>query len=169
MAIVLMIPSLSFAANDLGSLNEALQTGQTLSVGLNPSSTGNWHVVGTTDSTIATATVTDNALVIRGKKAGTVTFSACVDQQGSSCLSVTVTVTGNVLGSSITLPHPLKSWVLHKGTVFYIHANGLIPISTWNIFLSNGGKSSLIKVANSGDLNFPLLFPIMEIKDYRVK
>ncbi|HYV34002.1 MAG TPA: hypothetical protein VE973_04105, partial [Candidatus Limnocylindria bacterium] len=64
--------------------------------------------------------------------------------------------------------HPAGSWVIQGKTVYYITSSGLVPITTWAIFLSNGGKANLIVPINDGDMHLPLL-ALMEAHDSRVK
>jgi len=159
--------STAFAASDLGSLQESVSVGKVVSVGLNPSNTGNWYVVTNSNVAVAGASISSGALLITGKSVGSTAISACTDTQGSHCLLVTVNV-GSVLGSSIVAPHPAKSWIIQGKTVFYVDVNGLIPITTWKIFLNNGGKQALIQPATSADLTLPWE-SFMALKDARVK
>lgn len=154
----LIFATSAFAASDLGSLRESIVVGKVLSVGLNPSSSGNWYLGANSNSAVATASISSNSLLINGKSVGSATISACTDAQGNHCLEVNVNVipTGSVLGVNTENAHPLNSWVIQGQTVFYVDANGLIPITTWKIFLSNGGKQSLIQPINFGDLKLPL-------------
>ncbi len=158
-----------FASSGLGKLQESVQAGKTISIGLNPSSTGNWYVGQNTNSGVLTGNISSGSLLITGKSIGTASIYACTDSQLTDCLQVdvTVTATGNVLGAAIQAPHPAGSWVQNGQTVFYINANGIIPITTWQIFLSNGGRQSLIQPANNSDLSLPLQ-TLMTLKDSRV-
>lgn len=157
----------AYAASDLGSLQETIGVNKTLAVGLNPSSTGSWYVGSVADLSIASAVINGNSLVVSGKSAGTTKILACTDSGAQHCLEVNITVS-SVLGAFTEQPHAVKSWVLNNGTVFYVDINGLIPISTWKIFLSNKGHAKLIKPANSADLALPLE-PLMVPRDPRVK
>ncbi len=52
--------------------------------------------------------------------------------------------------------HTWGSWLLHKGTVYYSHVDGLIPVPDWETFLENGGFAEAIVPANTYDLQgFP--------------
>lgn len=64
--------------------------------------------------------------------------------------------------------HPWGSWIKSGSTVYFIHELGLIPIPTYDIFLSNGGNSSLVVPANSFDFKLPML-SIMVTNDSRLK
>jgi hypothetical protein len=64
--------------------------------------------------------------------------------------------------------HPPGSWLLSHRTVYYISASGLIGVPSWNVFLSNGGKASLLLPANAADLAQPRLSPVLESHDARV-
>ena len=163
----LVFANVSYAANDLGSLSESIAVGKTISIGLNLSPSGSWYIMGNTAPGVARASIQNGSLIIAGTSTGTSTVTACVDVQSSHCLSAVVTVGGNVLGEAITA-HPAGSWVLDHGTVYYITDSGVLPITTWSIFLSNGGKQNLIQLANEADLNLPLL-SFMTAHDSRVQ
>jgi hypothetical protein len=170
-AIVLVVSFLMFAAsaqaaNDLGSLQEYIAVGRVLSVGLNSSPTG-WFITSNSNPNVASAVLGQNSVLITGQSFGSATILVCTDSQATHCLSASVTVGGSVLGESVS-PHAPGSWVLDHGTVYYITTDGIIPISTWKIFLSNGGKQSLIQQSNQADLSLSLL-PLMTLHDSRVK
>jgi hypothetical protein len=102
---------------------------------------------------------------------GSTVINVCTDSKGANCLQVKVSVIiggGQVLGASTVNAHPYKSWVIEGQTVFYVDTNGLIPVTTWQIFLSNGGQQSLIQPADSADLKLPLE-AFMVPHDSRVK
>ncbi len=165
----LIVAQQAFAANDLGTLQEYATVGKVISVGLNPSSTGNWYLVTNSNPLVANASLNGTSLTITGLRAGTDAVSVCTEPAGLHCLVVIATVTGNVLGANTTrFTHPVGSWLIHAGTVFYVHGTGLIPISEWNIFVSNGGQSSNLQETNQDDLNLPLL-SLMTLNDSRVR
>lgn len=170
LAAGLLFAQFAFAASSLGTLNENIAVGKVLSIGLNTSSTGNWYFGSNSNSAVASGNISSNSLFITGKSVGSTVISACTDTQNNNCMQVTVNVSAasQVLGASIVSPHPVKSWVLQGQTVFYVDTNGLIPITTWKIFLNNGGKQSLIKPANSGDLALPME-SLMVLHDSRVQ
>src|SRR5436190_1100886 len=86
-----------------------------------------------------------NFSIINGLSVGNTLVSVCYTNQGIHCLNVNVAVTGSVLGAITYFnAHPVGSWVIQGQTVYFVSASGLIPISTWQIFLSNGGQASLI-------------------------
>lgn len=153
------------AAVDLGLVNESIAPGRSLSVGL---TSGNWYVYSNSNSGIASASVSSGALLVKGISNGTAVILVCTDAAGSHCMQVTITVTGNVLGVSVNMPHPAGSWVIQAGTVYYVHATGLIPVPTWSIFVSNGGTKAKIVEANTGDMSL-LVLPLLKNKDSRVK
>lgn len=64
--------------------------------------------------------------------------------------------------------HPRGSWLLSGSTVYFLTPNGMIPVPSWAIFLSNGGQAGFLVKANSYDLNFPKL-PLMVNSDARLK
>ncbi len=63
--------------------------------------------------------------------------------------------------------HPVGSWVVSKGTIYFVSVVGLIPVPTWALFLSNGGAASYVVPANAADLNRPVL-PLMSSSDSRI-
>ena len=166
---MLGVASCAFAASSLGSLQETIGVGKLLSIGLNQSASGTWYVFSNSNKSVASVKANSNSLLITGLSVGSTTTSVCTDAQGSHCQQVAVTVGGTpqVLGASTVVPHPYKSWVIQGQTVFYVDTNGLIPITTWQIFLSNGGKQSLIQPADSADLSLTLE-PLMLPHDPRV-
>lgn len=48
--------------------------------------------------------------------------------------------------------HPWGSWLLYKGVVYLSTQTGLVAVPSWDVFLANGGKSSLILNANKYDI-----------------
>ena len=68
--------------------------------------------------------------------------------------------------SSPSQSHPWSSWVKSGSTVYYVSSQGLIPVPSWDTFLSNGALPHYIVPANNNDLlvlrahpNLPLLEP----------
>lgn len=53
---------------------------------------------------------------------------------------------------SSNVGHTWGSWLIYKGTVYYSHRDGLIPVPDWTTFLENGGFSEAILPANSYDI-----------------
>ncbi len=160
------LAQIAFAAPTLGSIQQSIPVGKNLSVGLGTSSSGKWFVMKNTNPEVAGSVIFTNSLVVNGLAVGITNISVCSELEATNCLEVSVTVVGSVLGLH-TQTHPEGSWVNLGKTVFYVHSTGLIPIPTWSIFLSNGGKASLIVPANEADLNLPLL-PLMVANDSRV-
>lgn len=73
--------------------------------------------------------------------------------------------------SSPIQAHPWGSYLLHKGTVYYSHELGLIPIPSWSVFVNNGGKQSLIVKANENDLKAlkdVAELPVLSVNDSRI-
>ena len=64
--------------------------------------------------------------------------------------------------------HPWGSWLLSHGTVYYSSSLGLIGVPSWDVFLANGGKASLLVPANAADLAQPRLSPVLSSHDGRV-
>ena len=161
-------PSLAFS--NLGTLTESITAGKVLSVGLNTSATGAWYVGSISDNTVVSAKISSSNLLINGLKQGSAKILACTDVRNDACLEVNVTVSssGNVLGAYTEKAHDNKTWVISGKTVFYVDGSGLIPITEWNIFVKNGGKTKFIKPVNSGDLALRLE-SFMTLNDPRVK
>ncbi|HYV33609.1 MAG TPA: Ig domain-containing protein, partial [Candidatus Limnocylindria bacterium] len=67
-----------------------------------------------------------------------------------------------------SMEHAWGSWLIKNKTIYYSTEQGLIPIATWEIFLSNGGLSKYIVPMNVEDAKEAKL-PIMEMGDGRVK
>jgi hypothetical protein len=63
--------------------------------------------------------------------------------------------------------HPRGTWVVEKSTVYFVTPQGLIPVPSWDIFLSNGGQASFIVKADSYDLAAHRL-PVMTANDARL-
>ncbi len=161
--------STAFAVGSIGVLNVEIVQGKVASVGLNSTSSGIWSVTSNTNSAIASGAVQSNTLILTGAALGTTKLTLCEGTELVNCLEINATVktAGSILGAYTNNSHPVNSWVLSGKTVFYIHVNGIIPISTWAIFINNGGKQSLIQNANDGDLKLPLL-GLMDYNDSRV-
>jgi hypothetical protein len=64
--------------------------------------------------------------------------------------------------------HPRGTWVSSGKAVYFVTPDGLIPVSTWDTFIGNGGQASYIVKANSYDLRMPKL-SVMTVNDARVK
>lgn len=170
------LPLLAGAANTsntYGVLNEGVGVGKTLSVGLNPLPIGHWFLGSNSNGSVADVTMTPasvpTSVVIKGLSAGSSTVQVC-DSNGTGCMQINLYVS-SVLGVYTPMAsHPAGSWVLGPDgiTVYYVTGNGVIPISTWDIFLNNGGKQSLIVKANQADMDMALL-PLMDYNDSRVQ
>src|SRR3989344_7321533 len=124
-AIVGASLSLTASAASLGSLKEVIGVGNSLSIGLNTSPTGQWYLV-SGNSVIVQSSISQNKLIVRGLSTGSALVTVCTEPQGTNCLSVSVTVSG-VLGSYVSNIHPVGTWVISGKTVFYVHLDGLIP------------------------------------------
>jgi hypothetical protein len=64
--------------------------------------------------------------------------------------------TGFVINNALH-SHPWGSWLKWGSTVYFVHEQGLIPVPSWEVFLSNGGQQVLVVAANSYDLRLPYL------------
>lgn len=53
--------------------------------------------------------------------------------------------------------HPWGSWVLWDRTIYFVHETGLIPITSYDIFLNNGGENRFIVPMNWYDWQLPQL------------
>lgn len=69
--------------------------------------------------------------------------------------------------TTVNASHPWGSWVVSGGTVYFIHRDGLIPISSYDIFLNNGGRASYIVPMNFYDWQLPRL-SLMAYVDQRL-
>ncbi len=74
---------------------------------------------------------------------------------------------GFTIGSS-NIAHPWGSWIKSGTTVYFSDPNGLIPISSFDIFTANGGQSSRVVNANAYDLARPIL-TMMDFNDARLR
>ncbi len=165
--------SQALAEGQTQTISQSVQVGQTVSVGLFKNSGTNWYLTKNSNEAVVSANYKEGvnpAVVIKGLSVGTSEVRVCTERSSINCLIINVNVTSNsaVLGADVVNAHAVGSWVVNSGTVYFISNSGLIPVPTWKIFLANGGKSSLIKQANSADLNLSLL-PLMVAKDSRVK
>lgn len=80
---------------------------------------------------------------------------------------VNIPTSGYIIGTQYT-SHPWGSWVKSGQTVYFVHQDGLIPISSYDIFLNNGGQDRLVVLMNSHDWQRPQL-PVMTYRDYRLQ
>jgi hypothetical protein len=70
--------------------------------------------------------------------------------------------------SSATAAHPAGSWIVSNGTVYFVHATGIIPVPSQSVFQSNNGQWSLVVPANSSDMVRTVL-SVMQPNDSRVQ
>lgn len=63
--------------------------------------------------------------------------------------------------------HPWGSWVKSGNTVYFVHETGLIPITTYEIFLNNGGLDKLVVPINWYDGQLAMQ-PFMTYNDSRL-
>lgn len=164
----LALAGTAFAA-DYGSVQQNIQVGRVLSVGLNPGPS--WVVYSNNNQSVASAKIVGSTLMVNGLSAGSALIEVCSDQQGNSCFHVTVNVSSGasqILGAYTSAMHPVGSWVVAKGTVYYVSSSGLIPVPSWKIFLNNGGQSKLIETMTPQDAALTML-PNMQLNDSRVK
>ena len=64
-------------------------------------------------------------------------------------------------------PHPWGTWIINGSTVYFVHDSGLIPIATYDVFVSNGGQDQSLVPANVYDFQKPIL-SIMSSNDTRL-
>ncbi len=64
--------------------------------------------------------------------------------------------------------HPWGSWVKSGQTVYFVHADGLIPVPSADVFQNNGGAWGLVVNANTYDFARPIL-PVMDYNDSRLR
>ncbi len=69
--------------------------------------------------------------------------------------------------NSVADGHPWGSWVRSGSTVYFVHQSGLIPVSSYDIFLNNGGLPENIVPIVNADWYKPML-PVMTYADYRL-
>lgn len=74
---------------------------------------------------------------------------------------------GFIIGSA-NMAHPWGSWIKNGSTVYFVHDQGLIPISSHDVFINNGGRDNLVVAANAYDLTKPIL-DIMSNSDPRLR
>lgn len=79
----------------------------------------------------------------------------------------TLTNTGYIVANANT-SHPWGSWVKSGNTIYFAHESGLVPISSYDIFVSNGGNLNLVVTANTYDLQRPIL-SVMTYGDPRLQ
>lgn len=160
-------PTMVSAAFNSGQTTETLPVGKSLNINLdaNPNST---YTVNTSNSQVITAIQSNTSLLIKAINTGTAQATMC-ETISSKCFVATVNVSG-VLGVNTTTlnSHSPGSWVNLGKTIYYVHSSGLIPISTWPIFLSVAPAQFKITEINEGDMLLPLL-PLMELNDSRIK
>ena len=169
-SLLILSPAVSFAAqSSLGSVSKTVAVGETLTVDLGQSPTGRWFAPSLSNDNKKAAIITTfgNNLIIQGLTTGNVKAKVCTEIQNDNCMNISVKVSGSVLGQETSV-HQSGTWVKSGATIYYVTEAGLIPVPTWKIFLSNGGKTSMVVKANESDLNLPLL-PLMTLKDSRVK
>ena len=70
--------------------------------------------------------------------------------------------------STAARPHPWGSWVKSGSTIFFVHESGLIPISSYDVFVNNGGQDYLVVPLNGYDAGLPRL-SVMTYNDARLR
>ncbi len=68
---------------------------------------------------------------------------------------------------SASSAHLSGSWVVQNKTVYFITDAGRIPVSSWEVFLGNGGTVDALVPANAADMVKPVL-SVMTANDVRV-
>lgn len=66
------------------------------------------------------------------------------------------TNTNYTINSSV-IAHPWGSWISVGSTVYFVSDLGLIPVPSYDIFISNGGASKFVVPANLNDFGKPML------------
>lgn len=109
-------------------------------------------------------------IVYRGSKTGFTTADAFLGL-GYTFGNVDQTYTGlPVSGRTVwtaAAPHPWGSWVKSGQTVYFVHENGLIPVTAYDIFLQNGGQDRWVVPMNGYDWQKPIL-PYLTYADTRL-
>lgn len=72
-----------------------------------------------------------------------------------------------IIGSA-NQAHPWGSWIKKGNTVYFVHNQGLIPISSYDVFIGNGGADNLLVPANAYDFYLPML-DLMTLGDSRLR
>jgi hypothetical protein len=119
--------------------------------------------------------VNDNGtiyLTYRNTKSG-FTSLAAFRQLGYNLSNVITGPTSDLVSSgyvitTANMAHPWGSWIKNGNTVYFVYATGLIPITNYDIFLSNGGQDRFVVQANSYDMARSIL-PVMDSNDSRLK
>jgi hypothetical protein len=75
--------------------------------------------------------------------------------------------TGHVINTT-DIGHPWGSWVQLGQGVYFVHENGLIPISSYQNFINNGGQDRFLVPANSYDFYKPIL-DLMSLNVFRLR
>jgi len=70
--------------------------------------------------------------------------------------------------STANASHPWGTWIKMGNTVYFVYEQGLIPISSYDVFTSNGGQPNFIVSANNYDYQLPVL-SIMTYNDPRLQ
>jgi hypothetical protein len=74
---------------------------------------------------------------------------------------------GYVINSS-AVAHPWGSWIKSGTTIYFVHELGLIPVSSWDVFINNGGDGNNIVPANLYDFQKSVL-SVMDYNDSRLR
>jgi hypothetical protein len=70
--------------------------------------------------------------------------------------------------STASASHPWGAWVKSGKVVYFVHADGLIPVPSAETFLNNGGVWGQVVNANTYDFARPIL-SVMEYNDSRLR
>jgi hypothetical protein len=74
--------------------------------------------------------------------------------------------------SSASQQHPWGQVLEYKGTLYYSHMSGMVPIPSMDVFNANGFKSAWVVPMNAADIevlnNYPVMYPL-EANDDRVQ
>lgn len=64
--------------------------------------------------------------------------------------------------------HPYGSWIKWGSTIYFVSDTGLIPVSSWDIFVSNGGSDIWVVPANVYDTQL-YIQSLMTYNDWRLR
>jgi hypothetical protein len=146
------LPASAQSSNSL--MDENIAVGRVASIGL-PSGTQGWNIVSNSNNTVASATVTNDQLVINGAKEGFTTIVTC-DTQNTQCQTVAIHVTKtvsdptNVLGATTVKNGQL---VLSGKTLYVIYKNTKTGFANLSAFQKLGYKTNQAVTLNISDLS----------------
>jgi len=136
------VGSLSLSQSSL-----SLTSGQSSSVTVSGTSySGTLYISNNSNSSVATASLSGNQINVYGLTAGSSTISICQSNNAGSCVSLYVTVTGNISGNIYFSPSSLSLTAGQNSTVA-IYNNSY---SYGSYFISSNSNSSAASASLSG-------------------